>query len=92
MKLLISILITLVHVTYISATKIETPKCCANDKNLLLESQCEVNSEGKHPPIPLECPERYILDPTMFDHDRYTVTDNGTLRIEDLNSVLFSDE
>lgn len=92
MKLLISILIIIVHVTTITSTKVDAPKCCENDKNLLLESECDVNNEGKRPSLNLKCSEKYILDPTLFDEDNYTVTENGTLLIPDFQSVLFHDE
>lgn len=90
MKLIISILIVIVHVTAIKSTN--APKCCENDRNLLIDSECDVNKQGKRPMLSLKCPEKYILDPNEFAEDNYTVTDNGTLMIPDLHSVILHDE
>jgi hypothetical protein len=74
------------------SAKIEPPTCCDSDKNILVDSQCIADTEGKQPHIKLECPEKYILDPNDFEEDNYTITENGTLLITEMQTVLFQDE
>lgn len=94
MKFIITslVIVVIVCVTNIKCKKIEAPKCCKNDKNLLVEAQCDVNSDGKNPNIDLQCTEKYILDPFQFDDDNYTITENGTLLISEMETILFADE
>lgn len=90
--IIISILITIVCLTNTASTKLEAPKCCDSDKNILIESQCDLNKEGKIPQINLGCDEKYMLDPFDFEEDNYTLTENGTLLITELQTILFRDE
>lgn len=89
---MISILITIVYVTNLSNAKIEAPKCCDNEKNIMKETQCDKDKKGQHPPIKLDCEEKYILDPVGFDEDNYTITENGTLLITEMQTILFRNE
>ena len=92
MKLLIGFLISIACVTEISSEKTEPTKCCENEKNLILETKCDVNSAGKNPPITLKCPEKYVLAPSEFDEDNFTLTENGTMLITSMKAVILPDE
>lgn len=92
MKFIISIFIITACLTKITYAKLEAPQCCDSEKNFLIESQCDADKEGKIPQIKLECEEKYILDPFEFEEDNYTITENGTLLIADMQTVLFRDE
>lgn len=89
MKILLIVAIFL-HAT--SANKEIIHKCCENEKNLLVNRGCDVNSEGHRPKLKLECEEKYILDPTNVEEDAYNITQNGTLYVPDMQSYLLPDE
>lgn len=90
-KLIIFIIVTL-QIALSLCAKGEAPKCCENEKNLIVDFKCDVNSYGKHPKIALNCEERYVLDPSSLDEDIYEVTENGSLYVPDMKSYLFADE
>jgi hypothetical protein len=90
-KLIIFIIVTL-QVAISLCSKAEAPKCCENEKNLLIDFKCDKNSLGKHPKVALNCEERYVLDPSSLEEDTFVVTENGSLYVPDMKTYLFTDE
>lgn len=89
MKLLIVIIATTLLVVN---AKNEPPKCCDNDKNLLLNRACDVNGEGIRPKLKLDCEEKYILDPANVEEDEFEVRENGSIYVPDMQSYLLPNE
>jgi hypothetical protein len=82
-----------VFVSVVASDRNVPQKCCQNEKNMLVNNKrCAKNSAGKTPKLALECKEKYILNPSEIAEDAYNVTDNGTLYIYDMDSLLHVNE
>lgn len=72
--------------------KIAPRKCCGSGNNLLLDNKCVPEKNGKSSQISLQCKEKFVLDPALFEDDAYNITDDGSLLVLDLKSSISPDE
>lgn len=77
--------------SFVSASvsdKVTAKKCCNSESNLINDNKCIPDTSGKSLPIALKCESKYVLDPNLYEDDKYNVTANGSLNVFDFASAI----
>lgn len=81
----------IIQVSYLSTScaqdTIAPKKCCGNGTNIIIKNKCAPDLSGKSFPVALQCPEKFVLDPSSFpEEDNYNITSDGSLNGTDFQN------